>query len=116
LINIYRTPVSGVFRRNAFWFRDLWRKPGQHFAICGKNPAAQIVQVEQLNERARVRRRRREFIALLCSEAAWPLAARAAGDDTLMSCLIRANSHGPGTGQTRESHDRIFYQFGQPRD
>jgi hypothetical protein len=48
LINIYRTPVSSVFRRNAFWFRGLWRKPGQHFAVCGKNPAAQIVQVEQL--------------------------------------------------------------------
>jgi hypothetical protein len=84
LINIYRTPVSGVFRPNAFWFRGLWRKPGQRFAVCGKNPAAQIVQVEQLNERAPV--------ALLCGEAAWPLAARAA--------------------ETRESHDRIFYQFG----
>ena len=35
LINFYRTPVSGVFRRNAFWFRGLWRKPGQRFAICG---------------------------------------------------------------------------------
>jgi hypothetical protein len=32
LNNIYRTPVSGVFR-------GLWRKPGQRFAVCGGNPA-----------------------------------------------------------------------------
>ena len=42
----YRTPVSGVFRRNAFWFRGLWRKPGQHFAVRGKNPAGQFLQEE----------------------------------------------------------------------
>ena len=52
LINIYRKPVSGVFRHNAFWFRGLWRKPGQHFAVRGKNPAG-------FNERAPVRHRRR---------------------------------------------------------
>src|SRR6266481_8932909 len=46
LINIYRTPVSGVFRCNAFWFRGLWRKPGQHFAVRGKNPAGQFLQEE----------------------------------------------------------------------
>jgi hypothetical protein len=22
-----------------FWFRGSWQKPGQHFAICGGNPA-----------------------------------------------------------------------------
>jgi hypothetical protein len=38
LINIYRTSVSGEFRRNGFWFRGLWRKPGQRFAVCGENP------------------------------------------------------------------------------
>jgi hypothetical protein len=41
LINTYRTPVSGVFRRKDFWFRGLWRKPGQRFAVCGGNPAWQ---------------------------------------------------------------------------
>src|SRR5262249_56589665 len=40
LINTYRTPVSGVFRRKDFWFRGLWRKPGQRFAVCGGDPAA----------------------------------------------------------------------------
>src|SRR6516165_3655019 len=35
LNNIYRTPVSGVFR-------GLWRKPGQRFAVCGGNPTIQI--------------------------------------------------------------------------
>src|SRR5262245_24754150 len=39
LINTYRTPVSGVFRRKDFWFRGLWRKPGQRFAVCGGDPA-----------------------------------------------------------------------------
>src|SRR5215510_10858834 len=41
LIKTYRTPVSGVFRRKDFWFRGLWRKPGQRFAVCGGNPAWQ---------------------------------------------------------------------------
>ena len=41
LINTYRTPVSGVFRRKEFWFRGLWRKPGQRFAVCGVNLAWQ---------------------------------------------------------------------------
>jgi hypothetical protein len=36
LNNIYRTPVSGVFR-------GLWRKPGQRFAVCGGNPAWQLL-------------------------------------------------------------------------
>ena len=30
------------FRRTSpqrFWFRGLWRKPGQRFAVCGGNPA-----------------------------------------------------------------------------
>jgi hypothetical protein len=40
LINIYRTSVSGEFRRNGFWFRGLWRKPGQRFTVCGGNPAS----------------------------------------------------------------------------
>jgi hypothetical protein len=39
LINIYLTPVSGRFRRKAFWFRGLWRNRGQRFAVCGRNPA-----------------------------------------------------------------------------
>ena len=39
LINIYRMPASGVFRPQRFWFRGLWRKPGQRFAVCGRNPA-----------------------------------------------------------------------------
>jgi hypothetical protein len=40
LINMYRTSVSGELRRNGFWFRGLWRKPGQRFAVCGENPAS----------------------------------------------------------------------------
>src|SRR5262249_17015569 len=35
------------FRRispQRFWFRGLWRKPGQRFAVCGGNPAWQILQ------------------------------------------------------------------------
>jgi hypothetical protein len=31
------------FRRTSpqrFWFRGLWQKPGQRFAVCGGNPAA----------------------------------------------------------------------------
>jgi SRSO17 transposase len=44
LINIYRTPVSGVFRRNAFWFRGLGQKPGQHFAVCGRKAAWQTAR------------------------------------------------------------------------
>ena len=35
LNNIYRTPVSGIFR-------GLWRKPGQRFAVCGGIPAWQM--------------------------------------------------------------------------
>jgi hypothetical protein len=33
------------FRRispQRFWFRGLWRKPGQRFAVCGGNPAWQV--------------------------------------------------------------------------
>jgi hypothetical protein len=37
---MYRTSVSGERRRNGFWFRGLWRKPGQRFAVCGENPAS----------------------------------------------------------------------------
>jgi hypothetical protein len=37
---MYRTSVSGEFRRDGFWFRGLWRKPGQRFAVCGENPAS----------------------------------------------------------------------------
>jgi hypothetical protein len=69
-LNIYRTAVSGVFRRNDFWFRGLWRKPGHHFAVRGRNPAGQFLQEEhdaEFNECAPVRRRRREFITLLGS-------------------------------------------------
>jgi len=35
------------FRRispQRFWFRGLWQKPGQRFAVCGGNPAWQILQ------------------------------------------------------------------------
>ena len=39
LIKMYRTSVSGVFRPKSFWFRRLWQKPGQRFAVCGGNPA-----------------------------------------------------------------------------
>ena len=35
LNNIYRTPVSGIFR-------GLWRKPGQRFAVCGGIPVWQM--------------------------------------------------------------------------
>jgi hypothetical protein len=38
---MYRTPVSGVFRPQSFWFRGLWQKPGQRFPLCGGNPASQ---------------------------------------------------------------------------
>jgi hypothetical protein len=37
--NVYPTPVSEQFRARAFWFRGLWQKRGQHFAVCGGNPA-----------------------------------------------------------------------------
>ena len=40
LLIMYRTSVSGEFRRDGFWFRGLWRKPGQRFAVCGRNPAS----------------------------------------------------------------------------
>src|SRR5262245_2661745 len=46
LIKMYRTPVSGVFRPQSFWFRGLWQKPGQRFAVCGRNPAGQFLQEE----------------------------------------------------------------------
>jgi hypothetical protein len=41
---MYRTPVSGVFRPQSFWFRGLWQKPGQRFPLCGGNPASQIFE------------------------------------------------------------------------
>src|SRR5262249_11397520 len=43
LIKTYRTPVSGVFRPQSFWFRGLWQKPGQRFLLCGGNPARRIL-------------------------------------------------------------------------
>ena len=52
LINIYRTSVSGVFRRKDFWFRGLWRKPGQRFAVCGGNPAFKQDAAVALQKRA----------------------------------------------------------------
>jgi hypothetical protein len=48
---MYRTPVSGVFRPQSFWFRGLWQKPGQRFPLCGGNPASQggaLLRVEFL--------------------------------------------------------------------
>src|SRR5262245_65971833 len=45
LIKMYRTSVSGVFRPQSFWFRRLWQKSGQRFAVCGGNPAWQLLQV-----------------------------------------------------------------------
>jgi hypothetical protein len=54
LINTYRTPVSGVFRRKDFWFRGLWRKPGQRFAVCGGNPAWQQWRRPREMDRGRV--------------------------------------------------------------
>ena len=53
LINTYRTPVSGVFRRKDFWFRGLWRKPGQRFAVCGGNPARQQWRRREKMDRGR---------------------------------------------------------------
>src|SRR5438876_9644823 len=35
-------PRDSTFRRKDFWFRGLWRKPGQRFAVCGGNPAWQL--------------------------------------------------------------------------
>jgi hypothetical protein len=40
---MYRTSVSGEFRRDGFWFRGLWQKPDQRFTVCGKNPASTIL-------------------------------------------------------------------------
>jgi hypothetical protein len=34
---VYPTPVSELFRSRAFWFRGLRQKPGQRFAVCGRN-------------------------------------------------------------------------------
>src|SRR5215467_3094062 len=41
-----------------FWFRGLWRKPGQRFALCGGNPAWQ-----------QSRRRERQYAAELVALA-----------------------------------------------
>jgi hypothetical protein len=41
--------LHACFRRTSperFWFRGLWRKPGQRFAVCGRNPAWQIPRAE----------------------------------------------------------------------
>jgi hypothetical protein len=56
LTKMYRTSVSGVFRRNDFWFRGLRRKPGQRFAVCGGNPAWQIPRAGALRGNPQVRR------------------------------------------------------------
>jgi hypothetical protein len=56
LTKMYRTSVSGVFRRKDFWFRGLRRKPGQRFAVCGGNPAWQILGQEHLGGNPQVRR------------------------------------------------------------
>jgi hypothetical protein len=61
LVTIYRKPVSGVFRHNAFWFRGLWRKPGQHFAVRGSNPAGQFLQEEYDEVQRTCARTRRNF-------------------------------------------------------
>src|SRR5262249_30931018 len=61
LVNIYRKPVSGLFRHNAFWFRGLWRKPGQHFALRGRNPAGQFLQEEYDEVQRTCARARRNF-------------------------------------------------------
>jgi hypothetical protein len=42
---VYQHVPHACFRRTSpqrFWFRGLWRKPGQRFAVCGGNPAWQI--------------------------------------------------------------------------
>jgi hypothetical protein len=39
LINVYLTAVSERFRATTVWFRGLWQKRGQHFVVCGGNPA-----------------------------------------------------------------------------
>src|SRR5262249_5855485 len=35
-----------------FWFRGLWRKPGQRFAVCGGNPAFKQDAAVALQKRA----------------------------------------------------------------
>src|SRR5262249_5582932 len=39
-----------VFRRKGFWFRGLWRKPGQRFAVCGGNAGSRGAGGRKMSE------------------------------------------------------------------
>src|SRR6516165_1600463 len=106
------------FRRTSpqrFWFRGLWRKPGQRFAVCGGNPAFKQDAAVALQKRARQLMSQKET---LLSSAAAACATRAQQPKRSAASLsYRSGRKGAATQRFRRGSgppEKVFNELWKP--